>query len=130
MLVRLTLSRVYGSRTNWELGRTLVKCSPLPTLPGKTAQISELAGGFLYLVKVRNISNLSRVADKYGRKTSFYVAWVWLVVVSTGSHCSTLGNIPERLPDATLGLCAPEHSKDTGRLGKSTPIHDANVSIY
>jgi hypothetical protein len=27
-------------------------------------------------------SNQPRFADKYGRKTSFYLAWLWLAVVS------------------------------------------------
>lgn len=32
------------------------------------------------------VSDLPRFADRFGRKTSFYVAWLWLVVVSDASR--------------------------------------------
>lgn len=37
--------------------------------------------------QILTFTYISWFADKYGRKKSFYLAWVWLVVVSLTYHC-------------------------------------------
>lgn len=57
------------------ISRTSAKSSHLPTLLGMSSCAISFTALTLRLT-------YARVADKFGRKVSFYIAWLWLVVVS------------------------------------------------
>ena len=78
-----------------------VNWSLLPTSHG-TCLNALLYGGTSYV----NVSAY-RFADKFGRKASFYLAWVWLVVVSDHlqqiyKHDERRANIPRAAFSLTL----------------------------
>lgn len=57
-------------------------------------------------------TDISRFADKFGRKKSFYLAWIWLVVVGDLSQLT-------RRDSHLLGMRLPEHRQVAISLGKS-----------
>ena len=58
-----------------------------------------------------------RFADRFGRKTSFYLAWLWLVVVSDslGGDSAGTGSWNELI---SLGLRFPQHGQEPVCLGE------------
>ena len=62
-----------------------------------------------------------RFADRFGRKTSFYVAWVWLVIVSDTPGTVLMGRSMERL--IGLGLCFSQYGQEPICMGKSKSFY-------
>ena len=84
----------FGLVADAHQSRTLVKFSHSHTFPGMCYSLCNILAG----------SNLPRVADRFGRKTSFYLAWLWLVIVSRSLCREGYGPESQRQADV-LGLC-------------------------
>lgn len=71
-----------------------------------------------------------RLADRYGRKTSLYLAWMWLVIVSYAPGGDGVG--AESANELTsLGLRAAQRSQDSVCMGKLKllPAYDNDVIV-
>ena len=66
-------------------------------------------------------SDRRRFADRFGRKTSFYLAWLWLVVV-----CDALGEegtgAESRNELMISGLRFPQHGQKPVCMGESKSL--------
>jgi hypothetical protein len=65
-----------------------------------------------------------RFADRFGRKTSLYVAWLWLVIVSDTPGGEGAG-AESRNELMSLGLRFPQHGQEPVCMGepKSLPVY-------
>jgi hypothetical protein len=69
-----------------------------------------------------------RFADRFGRKTSFYLAWLWLVIVSDASGEEGAGPV-SRNKLMSLGLRSPQHGQDAGCMGESKPFPIYRIAV-
>ena len=118
------LNPTWGEQ-HWALGIVDLRADLLQSLLLERA-LKRRSNAYIYLHKsesppsftgILQIADITRrFTDRFGRKRSFYLAWVWLVVVRLGFGHNVLRRV-EWLTN-TSGVCVFEHCKITFCLGK------------